>query len=93
MLVAAVSLQDVFFYQDLCLFGKFIFADAAHGACPCIGQVFECCAGSDSVIGIANFGVIFVPANVANVLVHNVYSLLLLLFLHFFEEFFPDQFA
>ena len=53
----------------LCL-GELILAYAAEGAYPVSGEVFKGCAGSDAVFGITYCGVVFIPANVTNVL-HN----------------------
>ena len=45
----------------------------AEGAHPVGGQVLEFGAGSDAVLRVALRGVIFIPADVANILFHNGY--------------------
>ena len=54
------------------LFGgaEFVLADAAYGAYPVCGKVFEGGAGSDAVVGIAVCGIVFVSANIASILLH-----------------------
>ncbi len=44
--------------------------DRAEGAHPVGGQVFKLGAGSDAVLRVALCRVIFIPADVANVLFH-----------------------
>ena len=46
--------------------------DRAEGAHPVGGQVLELGAGSDAVLRVALRGVIFIPADVANILFHIV---------------------
>lgn len=48
-------------------FRKRIFTDAAQGAYEIIGEVLELRAGGNSVIGIAEFLVVFIAAYFANV--------------------------
>ena len=48
------------------------FVYRAEGAHPVGGQVFELGAGSDAVLRVALRGVIFIPADVANILFHIV---------------------
>ena len=47
---------------------ELVLANAADGAHPVFGKVFELCARSDAISGIAYFGLIFVPTNITNVL-------------------------
>ena len=59
------------FGEELCLrFFEFIFAYTAERAGPIFRQIFESGAGSDTVVGIADFGIIFITADAAYVLVH-----------------------
>lgn len=51
------------------------FVDRAEGTHPVGGQIFELGAGSYAVVGVALRGVIFIPADVANILFHNGYCL------------------
>ena len=51
---------------------KVRFIDRAEGAHPVGGQVFELGAGSDAVVRVALRGIIFIPADVANILFHIV---------------------
>ena len=52
-----------------------LLAYTANGANPILRDILESCAGCDSAIGIADFGVIFVAANSANILLHNSFLL------------------
>ena len=63
--VTAKNGTKLFFY--LC---KLILAYAADRACPVIREILECCAGSDTVIRIANRGIIDISARAAYILVH-----------------------
>lgn len=54
----------------LCFGFEILFADAADGAAPVVGKIFESGARGYAVIGIALGGVIHVTADFANVLFH-----------------------
>ncbi len=49
---------------------EILFADAADGADPTVGQVFERRSGGNAVFGIADGGIIGGGADVANVFLH-----------------------
>ena len=49
-----------------------LLAYTANGADPILRDILESCAGCDSAIGITDFGVIFVAANSANILLHSL---------------------
>ena len=49
---------------------EIVFADAANGADPCIGQIFERRSCGNAVFGIAYSGIIDGSADVANVFLH-----------------------
>jgi hypothetical protein len=61
----AASLTELFFESEVVL------GSTAHGADPVIRQSLEGGAGFDIVVGIANFGVVDIAANVANVFLHD----------------------
>ena len=50
---------------------KHILAETANGAYKILGNFFPGCAGSDAVIGIADFGIINISAG-TNILFHNM---------------------
>lgn len=52
-------------------FFKVAFRHSAQGANPSIGDVFKSGSGGDSVVGVANFRVIYPIADGANVFIHN----------------------
>lgn len=52
------------------LFLEVGFVYRAEGAGPIGGEVFELGTGGDAVVGVANCGVIDIPANIANVFFH-----------------------
>ena len=76
------------YYAILCRL-EILLAYSANRAYPILRDVLESCAGCDSAIGITDFGVIFVAAKSAYILLHN--SILLGLWyrpiLHFFMLF------
>jgi hypothetical protein len=72
-------------YRELRL-GKVIFADAAIRAAPIVRELIEGSSGSDSVVGIADCGIIGVTADVANVLVHSQILSLFILLTAFFQQ-------
>lgn len=49
---------------------EIVLADGAHGTDPIFGQILERRARLNSAVGIANFGIIDVAADDANVLFH-----------------------
>lgn len=51
---------------------KFVFSYSAERTNPIFGQVGKCGSWGDAIIGIAYSGIVFVPANVTNILFHNV---------------------
>ncbi len=59
--------------QSFLLFLEMSLVDRAEGAHPVGGQVFELGAGSDAVVRVALRGIIFIPADVANILFHDGY--------------------
>ena len=67
MIIKKTGLLPCFF---LCFGFEILFADAADGAAPVVGKVFESGARGYAVIGIALGGVIHVTADFANVLFH-----------------------
>lgn len=58
-------------------FGEIVFAYAAEGAYPVLGDIFPGSAWLDAVVGIAHFGVVNVTASVANVLSHSLEFLII----------------
>lgn len=61
----------IIFFLKVGFYFKVFFADSADGAYPVIGNIFESCAGSHSVVGVANCGIIDPVANCASVFFHN----------------------
>ena len=57
------------------MFLKMALVDRAKGAHPVSREVFELGAGSDAVVRVALRGVIFIPADVANILFHIIIAL------------------
>ena len=55
--------------SELC-FGELVFAYTAKRTNPISGKIFERSARSDTVVRIANCGIVLVPANITNVLCH-----------------------
>ena len=51
-------------------FAEFFLADAAKGAGKILGKILKLCAGSDSVIGIADAFIIFPAAYIAYIFFH-----------------------
>lgn len=47
------------------------FVDGAEGTHPVGGQVFELGAGGYAVLRVALRGIVFIPADIANILFHN----------------------
>lgn len=43
---------------------------SAKRANPVFGNILKRCSGSYTVIGISNFGVIYIPAHITNILFH-----------------------
>ena len=54
------------FYIHFCLFldRELVFADGAQRALEIIGKLFPLCAGSYSVIGIAQIFIVYISANI-----------------------------
>lgn len=50
---------------------KVLFTHSAYRAYPVVGNIFECCAGSDSSGGISYFRIIDPVADGASILFHN----------------------
>lgn len=65
---------------------EILLAYTANRAYPILRDVLESCTGCDSAIGITDFGVIFVAAKSAYILLHN--SILLGLWYRFILHFF-----
>jgi len=57
--------------KNLSGLGELVFADSAEGADPILGKILKSCSGGDSVVWIADCGIILVPANIACVLLHD----------------------
>lgn len=51
--------------------GKLILSHTAQRAYPVPGNVLECRSGSDSVLRISRFGIIYVAAYITNILLHD----------------------
>ncbi len=51
-------------------FAELVLAYATNRAYPIFGEIFKSCAGSNAAIGVAHCRIVFVSANVANVLFH-----------------------
>jgi len=64
-------LAMILFFLD-----EHVLADTANGAGPIIGDVFECCAGGDTAIRVADCRVVNVTASFAFVFCHSIFSLL-----------------
>ena len=56
----------------LCFWFEILFADAAHGAAPAVGEFLKRGAGGYAVVGIALCGIVNVTANFAYILFHSV---------------------
>jgi hypothetical protein len=61
-------------FFDLCGLEIFL-AYTADRALPILRDILESCAGCNSAIGITDFGVIFVAAKFANILLHSFFLL------------------
>ena len=57
--------------KDFLRFGELVFADSAERADPILREILKSCSGGDSVVRIADCGIILVPANIACVLLHD----------------------
>jgi hypothetical protein len=55
-----------------------LFAYAADGTYPILGKIFKSRAGSNTVIGIANFRIILITAYIAYIFFHCIPSCLFL---------------
>ena len=62
------------FYQELVLsFRKLVLIDHAQGALEIFGDVLPFGAGGNAALGVAQYLVVFPPANVADILFHIVF--------------------
>ena len=67
-------------HEDLLHRGEVFLAYSADGTYPVGRNVFEGGSRGDSAVGISHYRVILIPANVANVLFHNLMGLKILHF-------------
>lgn len=51
-----------------------LLADSACRACPSVGDVFESCSGSYASLRISFCRIVYVSADNANILIHNLMS-------------------